>query len=61
VSDYLETCDLLLARIEDVDREVDSMLEGWKSVEDGGKNLKDACERLLEERVCFSLTRHGLV
>lgn len=27
------------------------MLEGWRSVEEGGKSLKEACERLLEEKV----------
>ena len=27
------------------------MMEGWRSVEEGGKSLKGACERLLEERV----------
>ena len=27
------------------------MLKAWKSVEEGGKSLKDACEQLLEERV----------
>lgn len=27
------------------------MLQGWRSVEEGGKSLKDACEELLEERV----------
>ena len=30
---------------------MDDMLEGWRGVEEGGKSLKDACERLLEERV----------
>lgn len=30
------------------------MLQGWRSVEEGGKSLKEACEKLLEERVrCF--------
>ena len=51
VSEHLETCDLLLDRIAEIDREVDGMMEGWRGVEEGGKNLKDACERLLEERV----------
>ena len=31
------------------------MMEGWRSVEKGGKSLKDACEKLLEERVCIFL------
>jgi len=34
-----------------VEKEVDDMLEGWRGVEESGKSLKDACERLLEERV----------
>jgi len=51
VSEHLNTADTLLERIDEVDREVGGLLEGWLSVEEGGKNLKDACERLLEERV----------
>ncbi|KAH7923166.1 Sec34-domain-containing protein [Leucogyrophana mollusca] len=50
VSEHLGTTDMLLDRIDEVDREVDGMLDGWRSVEEGGKNLKDACEKLLEER-----------
>ncbi|KII92962.1 hypothetical protein PLICRDRAFT_37778 [Plicaturopsis crispa FD-325 SS-3] len=50
VSEHLDTCDTLVARIDEVDSEVEGMLEGWTGVEEGGKNLKDACERLLEER-----------
>ncbi|KAF9012256.1 Sec34-domain-containing protein [Hymenopellis radicata] len=50
VSDHLSTCDFLLERINEIDHEVDQMLQGWTSVEEGGKSLKDACERLLEER-----------
>ncbi|OAX41147.1 Sec34-domain-containing protein [Rhizopogon vinicolor AM-OR11-026] len=50
VSEHLNTADTLLERIDEVDREVGGLLEGWLSVEEGGKNLKDACERLLEER-----------
>jgi len=41
---------LLEKRITEVETEIDGMMEGWKSVE-GGKSLKGACERLLEERV----------
>lgn len=55
VAEHLETCDALLKRIEEVDSEVDGMLQGWRSVEDGGKSLKDACEQLLEERVCTDI------
>lgn len=55
VSEHLSTCDLLVERIDEVDTEVDRMLEEWRSVEEGGKSLKDACEKLLEERVGFWL------
>jgi conserved oligomeric Golgi complex subunit 3 len=51
VAEHLETCDRLLSRIDEVDGELDGMLSGWRSVEDGGKSLKGACEQLLEERV----------
>lgn len=50
VSEHLNTADTLIERIDEVDLEVGGLLEGWRSVEEGGKNLKDACERLLEER-----------
>ncbi|KAF8072123.1 Sec34-like family-domain-containing protein [Lyophyllum atratum] len=50
VSEHLNACDLLVEKIELVDQEVDSMMEGWRGVEDGGKSLKNACEKLLEER-----------
>ncbi|KAG2154342.1 Sec34-like family-domain-containing protein [Suillus bovinus] len=50
VSEHLNTADTLIERIDEIEREVGGLLEGWRSVEDGGKNLKDACERLLEER-----------
>ncbi|KAG6840935.1 hypothetical protein C0991_003193 [Blastosporella zonata] len=52
VSEHLTACDSLVEKIDLVDQELDGMLDGWKSVEDGGKSLKDACEKLLEERVC---------
>lgn len=51
VSEHLDTCDQIVERIDEVDREVAGMLEGWRNVEEGGKSLKDACEQLLEERV----------
>ncbi len=51
VAEHLESCDQLLQRIDQVDSELEGMLGGWKSVEEGGKSLKDACEELLEERV----------
>lgn len=53
VSEHLKTCDLLVEKIDEVDNEVDQMLKEWRSVEEGGKSLKDACEKLLEERVGF--------
>jgi hypothetical protein len=51
LGDQLGVCDLLLNRIEEVESEVGHMLEGWRGVEEGGKSLQGACERLLEERV----------
>jgi conserved oligomeric Golgi complex subunit 3 len=51
VAEHLETCDRLVEKIDEVDGEVEGMLEGWRGVEEGGRSLKDACERLLEERV----------
>jgi conserved oligomeric Golgi complex subunit 3 len=51
VSNHLATCDGLVNRIDEVDVEIAGMLEGWRLVEEGGKSLKEACERLLEERV----------
>jgi hypothetical protein len=42
-------------RIDEVNGEVEGMLEGWRGVEEGGRSLKDACERLLEERVRLHL------
>ncbi|KAI0743658.1 Sec34-domain-containing protein [Daedaleopsis nitida] len=50
VSDHLETCDRLVNRIDEIDREVEDMLQGWRSVEESGRSLKDACEQLLQER-----------
>ena len=47
-------CDSVLERIELLEREVTDMLEGWRGVEEGGKSLKDACERLLVEKVSLS-------
>lgn len=55
VSEHLETCDVLLERIDTVEKEVDSMSENWRTVEERGRSLKDACERLLAERVCMVL------
>jgi len=47
-------CDSVLERVELLEREVTDMLEGWRGVEEGGKSLKDACERLLVEKVSVS-------
>ncbi|KAK0197162.1 Sec34-like family-domain-containing protein [Armillaria mellea] len=44
VSEHLDTCDKLIEHVDEIDKEVDGMLEGWRG------SLKDACERLLEER-----------
>ncbi|KAF7972543.1 hypothetical protein HWV62_17744 [Athelia sp. TMB] len=50
VAEHLETCDRLIEKIDEVDADVEGMLEGWRGVEEGGRSLKDACERLLQER-----------
>lgn len=47
-------CDKLVGRIDQVDVEVASMLEKWRSVEEGGKSLQDASQKLLDERVRFA-------
>ena len=63
VSEHLDTCDRLVGRIDQVDTEVASMLDKWKSVEEGGKSLQDASQKLLDERVriasLISRTRRG--
>lgn len=46
-------CDKLVGRIDQVDAEVASMLDKWISVEEGGKSLQDASQKLLDERVRF--------
>lgn len=51
VAEHLEACDRLVDVIDGVEREVDGMMQGWVGVEESGKSLKDACERLLDERV----------
>ncbi|KAH9993581.1 Sec34-like family-domain-containing protein [Russula vinacea] len=50
VSEHLDMCDKLVGRIDQVDAEVASMLEKWRSVEEGGKSLQDASQKLLDER-----------
>jgi hypothetical protein len=54
VTSHVEMCDNVLERIELLDKEVSDMLDGWRRVEEGGKSLKDACERLLLEKVRLS-------
>ena len=44
-------CDRLVNRIDQVDSEVSGMMDAWKSVEEGGKSLQDASQKLLDERV----------
>ena len=68
VSDHLETCDRLVHRIDEIDQEVEDMLQGWRSVEESGRSLKDACEQLLQERVsaiwecvCSMILRHAVL
>lgn len=53
VSEHLDMCDKLVGRIDQVDAEVASMLDKWRSVEEGGKSLQDASQKLLDERVRF--------
>lgn len=48
-------CDKLVGRIDQVDAEVASMLEKWRSVEEGGKSLQDASQKLFDERVRLRL------
>jgi hypothetical protein len=55
ISQHLGTCDKLIGRIDEVDKEVESMLEEWRGVEEGGRSLKNACETLLDERVRSTL------
>lgn len=51
VEKYLGKCDELSGDVDLVQHDVDDMLDGWRSVESGGRNLKDACEELLDKRV----------
>ncbi|KAF8490342.1 Sec34-like family-domain-containing protein [Russula emetica] len=50
VSEHLDMCDKLVSRVDQVDAEVVSMLDKWRSVEEGGKSLQDASQKLLDER-----------
>jgi Sec34-like family len=60
VLEHLDTCDRLVSRIDQVDAEVGSMLDKWKSVEEGGKSLQDACQKVLDERVRITSLTHTL-
>lgn len=51
VAEHLATADMLIERLDEVEKEVDSMLKEWRGVEESGRSLKGACERLLEDRV----------
>lgn len=51
VEGHLTTCDDLSNDLNSVFSEVDDMLSGWTAVEAGGRNMKEACELLLGERV----------
>ena len=42
-------CDRLVSHIDLVDAEVSSMLDKWRSVEEGGKSLQDASQKMLDE------------
>ncbi|OCB87405.1 Sec34-domain-containing protein [Sanghuangporus baumii] len=47
---HLSTCQSLVEGVHSVSMDVDDMLDGWRSVESGGRSLKEACEELLDER-----------
>ena len=51
VKKHLSTCKGLAEDINNVESDVDGMLDSWRSVESGGRSLKEASEQLLEERV----------
>ncbi len=45
-------CNKLVIRVDQIDVEVATMQDKWRSVEEGGKGLQDASQKLLNERVC---------
>jgi len=51
LEDLLRLYELLEEGITVFETEVDGVMEGWRSVEEGGESLKGACARLLEQRV----------
>jgi conserved oligomeric Golgi complex subunit 3 len=54
VSEHRATCEQLLQTVDNVEADVDEMMGEWRSVEEGGRSLKDACEKLLRERVRYT-------
>ncbi|KAF8478273.1 cis-golgi transport vesicle tethering complex subunit [Gautieria morchelliformis] len=50
VSEHRATCEQLLQTVDNVEADVEGMMGEWMSVEAGGRSLKDACEKLLQER-----------
>ncbi|KAI0266947.1 Sec34-like family-domain-containing protein [Gloeopeniophorella convolvens] len=50
VSEHLDMCDKLVNRVDQIDADLTGMLDGWRSVEEGGKSLQDASQKLLNER-----------
>jgi hypothetical protein len=40
-------------QLDNVDAQVLQMLSAWKGVEDGGRSLQEASEKLLEEKVNY--------
>ena len=61
VSSHIDTCDGLMERVDDVHRDLEDMLRSWTRVEEGGMSLKEACEELLDERVCLIHLLEGSV
>jgi hypothetical protein len=55
INSHVSTCDYLLERVDEVDILVSGMLQDWRGVEEGGRSLQGACERLLEEKVRESI------
>ena len=48
-SEHLDMYDRLVSRIDQIDTEVSGMMDAWKSVEEGGKSLQDASQKLLDD------------
>lgn len=56
VTQYRLMCETLLQTINDLESDLDSIFVEWRRVEENGHSLKDACERLLQERVSYFST-----